>query len=73
MASLSAKALTAEIETLLSEKNAGYTEYQESKRRVNELLTIRRSIDQVLPGAHPASDVMNITDNITLAVSGCFK
>ena len=46
MASLSVKALTAEIETLLSEKNAGYTEYQEKKRWVNELLTIRRNIDR---------------------------
>ena len=36
----STKAMTAEIEALLSEKNAGYTEYQESKRRVNDLLTI---------------------------------
>ena len=50
MASLSAKALTAEIEAMLSEKNAGYTEYQEKKRRVNELLTIKRRIDQVLHG-----------------------
>ncbi|MBD5085497.1 MAG: hypothetical protein HDT33_10715 [Clostridiales bacterium] len=51
MASLSVKALTAEIKALLSEKNAGYTEYQEKKRRANERLTIRRSIDQVLHGA----------------------
>ena len=47
MASPSAKTLTAEIEALLSEKNAGYTECQE-KRRANELLTIKRSIDKVL-------------------------
>ena len=46
-----AKELTAEIETLLSEKNAGYTEYQECKRRANELLTVKRNIDQVLYGA----------------------
>lgn len=51
MASLSIKALTAEIEVLLSKKNAGYTEYQEKKRWVNELLTIKRNIDQVLHGA----------------------
>ena len=41
MASISVKTLTAEIEALLSEKNAGYTECQEKKLRVNELLTIR--------------------------------
>ena len=46
----SAKAPTAESKTLLSEKNAGYTESQEKKRRVNELLTIRQNIDQVLHG-----------------------
>ena len=47
MASPSIRTLTAEIEALLSEKNAGYTECQEKKRRVNELLTIPRNIDQV--------------------------
>ena len=47
MTSPSAKALTAEIEALLSEKNAGYTGRQEKKRRVNELLTIKRSIGWV--------------------------
>ena len=51
MASLSVKALTAEIEALLSPKSAGHTEYQEKKRRTNELLTIKRNIDQVLHGA----------------------
>lgn len=34
MASISAKALTAEIETVLSEKKAGHIEYQEKKRGV---------------------------------------
>ncbi len=47
----SAKTLTAEIDTLMSEKNAGYTEYQERKRRANELLTVKRNLDQVLHGA----------------------
>ncbi len=47
----SAKALTAEIDTLLVEKNARYTEYQEQKRRANELLTVKRNIDQLLHGA----------------------
>ena len=47
----SVKALTAKIEALLSEKNAGYTECQEKKRRANELLAIKRNIDQVLHGA----------------------
>ena len=46
----SAKKLTAEIEALLSEKNAGYTEYQEKKRRANELLTAKRNIGQLLHG-----------------------
>jgi len=45
------KTLTAEIDVLLSEKNAGYTEYQERKRRANELLTVKRNIDQVVHGA----------------------
>ena len=44
MASLSVKALMAEIKALLSEKNARYTEYQEKKRRVNKLLTIQQNI-----------------------------
>ena len=44
MASLSVKALTAEIEALLSPKSAGHTEYQEKKRRVNKLLTIQQNI-----------------------------
>ena len=52
MASLSTKALTVEIKALLSEKNAGYIEYQEKKLQANELLTIRRNIDQVFHGAH---------------------
>jgi len=47
----SAKARTAEIDALLVEKNARYTEYQEQKRRANELLTVKRNIDQVLHGA----------------------
>ena len=47
----SAKTLTAEIDDLMSEKNAGYTEYQEKKRRANELLTVKRNLDQVLHGA----------------------
>ena len=51
MASLSAKTLTAEIEALLSGKNAGYTECQEKKQRANELLTIQWNIDPVLHGA----------------------
>ena len=45
------KELTAEIEALMSEKNAGYTEYQERKRQADELLTVKRNIDQVLHGA----------------------
>ena len=45
------KKLTAEIKALLSEKNAAYSEYQEKKRWANELLTVKRNIDQVLHGA----------------------
>ena len=45
------KELTAEIEALMSEKNALYTEYQEKKQRANELLTVKRNIEQVLHGA----------------------
>lgn len=47
----STKVLTAEIDALLSEKNAEYTEYQERKRRASELLTIKRNIEQLLHGA----------------------
>ena len=46
-----AKELTAEIEALISAKNAGYIEYQEHKRRANELLTVKQNIKQVLHGA----------------------
>ena len=46
-----AKELTAEIETLGSEKNARSTEYQERKRRANELLTVKRNIEQLLHSA----------------------
>ena len=47
----SIKELTAEIDDLTSEKNAEYTEYQERKRRANELLTVKRNIEQLLHGA----------------------
>ena len=36
---------------MMSEKNAGYNEYQERKREADELLTVKRNIDQVLHGA----------------------
>ena len=45
------KRLTEEIEALLSEKNAGYNEYHDRKREADELLTVKRNIDQVLHGA----------------------
>ena len=45
------KVLTAEIDALLEEKNAAYTEYQENKQRASELLTVKRNIEQVLHGA----------------------
>ena len=45
------KQLTAEIEALMSEKNAGYSEYHDRKREADELLTVKRNIDQVLHGA----------------------
>ena len=35
----------------MSEKNAGYNEYQECKREADELLTVKRNIDQTLHGA----------------------
>jgi len=47
----STKVLTAEIDTLMSEKSAGYTEYQERKQWAAELLTVKRNIEQVLRGA----------------------
>ena len=45
------KRLTEEIEALLSEKNAGYNEYHDRKRQANELLTVKRNIEQLLHGA----------------------
>ena len=47
----SQKVLTAEIDALLKEKNAAYTEYLENKQRASELLTVKRNIEQVLHGA----------------------
>ncbi|MDE7245023.1 MAG: relaxase/mobilization nuclease domain-containing protein [Oscillospiraceae bacterium] len=47
----SQKVLTEEISALLEEKNTLYTEYQEKKRQANELLTVKRNIEQVLHGA----------------------
>ena len=47
----SQKVLTAEINALLKEKNAIYTEYQEKKRQASELQTVKRNIEQVLHGA----------------------
>lgn len=46
-----ASKLTAEIEALLSEKNAGYNEYHERKREADELMIVKRNIEQVLHGA----------------------
>ena len=47
----SVKALQTEIEALTAEKNAGYSQYQEMKRRARELQTVKGNIEQLLHGA----------------------
>ena len=47
----SVKALQTEIEALTAEKNAGYNQYQEMKRRARELQTVKGNIEQLLHGA----------------------
>lgn len=42
------KALQAEIEQLMSEKNSLYNEYREKRERTTELQTIKRNIEQIL-------------------------
>ena len=44
------KALQQEIEQLIKEKNQLYNEYQEAKRRADELNTIRYNLEQTLNG-----------------------
>ena len=43
------KALQAEIEQLISEKDGLYNTYHEQKQRFKELQTVKRNIDQILP------------------------
>lgn len=45
------KALQAEIEQLMREKNTLYNEYREKKENVRELQTIKGNIEQILRGA----------------------
>ena len=45
------KALQAEIEQLMSEKNAFYNDYREKRERITELQTVKRNIEQILRGA----------------------
>ena len=44
------KALQAQIEQLIKEKNALYNEYHEAKDKDKELGTVRHNIDQILNG-----------------------
>ena len=45
------KALQAEIEQLMREKNALYNDYREKRERTTELQTVKRNIEQILRGA----------------------
>ena len=47
------KALQAEIEQLISEKDGLYNTYHEQKRRFRELQTVKRNIDQILRRSEP--------------------
>ena len=47
------KALQAEIEQLISEKDGLYNTYHEQKQRVKELQTVKRNIDQILRRDEP--------------------
>ena len=44
----STKALQAEIQQLISEKNARYKDYREKQRRVKELETVKSNIENML-------------------------
>ena len=47
------KALQAEIEQLISEKDGLYNTYHEQKQRFKELQTVKRNIDQILRRNEP--------------------
>ena len=47
------KALQAEIEQLISEKDGLYNTYHEQKQRFKELQTVKRNIDQILRRDEP--------------------
>ncbi len=47
------KALQAEIEQLISEKDGLYNTYHEQKQRFRELQTVKRNIDQILRRDEP--------------------
>ena len=47
------KALQAEIEQLISEKDGLYNTYHEQKQRFKELQTVKRNIDQILRREEP--------------------
>ena len=47
------KALQAEIEQLISEKDGLYNTYHEQKQRFRELQTVKRNIDQILRRSEP--------------------
>ena len=49
----SRKALQAEIEQLISDKDTLYNAYREKKERVKELQTVKRNIDQMLRRNEP--------------------
>ena len=49
----SVKKLNAEIETLISEKNAAYTDYHAKKAKADKLHAIKRNVDAIMRGSQP--------------------
>ena len=47
------KALQAEIETLIQEKNSGYNDYRAKREEYRRLQTVKGNIDQILRRSEP--------------------
>ena len=59
------KALQAEIEQLISEKDGLYNTYHEQKQRFKELQTVKRNIDQILRREEPhRRKEQSLSDNL---------
>ena len=53
VATSSYKALQAEIETLIKEKNSGYNDYRAKREEYRRLQTVKGNIDQILRRSEP--------------------